>query len=316
MTIEMSCADPVHALGVSPGFMRDGIGFAARESGLYRLTDGGDRWTLVLDVERQCAAHAVTCVTFAPTGSGSEHLFAGTFGGVMYSRDGGWTWRVAVLPPPSPLVSCLSVSPAFAEDGVVFAGTIEDGIVQSSDRGESWRRWNFGLLDLSVLAIALSPAFVTDETLFAGTETGLYVSTNGGRAWKDTGFPEDAAPVLALAASPRFLDDGVVWAGTESRGLWRSEDGGATWARIDGGRVDDAVNQLVVAPLDRGDLLVALPAIAMLTRNGGVDWTLVARETGGGGIAAIAVPAGLDPGAPLLLARRDGVLRLLTITDE
>ncbi len=211
----------------------------------------------------------------------------------------------SLLPTPPPFLCCLVVSPAFAEDGVVVAGTVEDGIIHSSDRGETWRRWNFGLLDLSVLALAISPAFSTDETLIAGTETGIFLSTNGGRAWKETSFPDEAAPVLSLAVSPTFATDAVLWAGTERHGLWRSDDRGASWARVDRGRIDDAVNQIVV---DSIGLLVALPELVLVSRDGGARWSVVAEDRAGGGIAAVAAPAGLIDGSTLLIGRRDGTV--------
>ena len=307
--------DPLHAMVASPTFAVDGRCFAARESGLERSTDGGKTWTSVRDVGGRGSPSPVTCVAFAPIDTIPGCLFAGALGGVMRSSDDGQTWRVAVLPTPPPLVSCLAVSPAFTEDGVVFAGTLEDGIVQSSDRGHSWRRWNFGLLDLGVLAIAVSPTFASDETVYAGTETGLFVSTNGGRAWRETGFPEEAAPVLSLGVPPCLSHGGVVWAGTEHSGLWRSSDGGQTWTRLDYGGPSDAINQIVVAPSGHW-VLVAMPTSVLLTRDDGTSWTLVAEASGGGGIAAVAAPEGLDPGAPILLAQRNGTLRRVKIPND
>ena len=312
-------SDPLHALAVSPGVAVDGLCFAARQSGLYRSTDGGATWAPALGATAAAPTRAptptATCVAFSPDFAGDRTLFAGALGGVMRSRDGGRTWRVSVLPPPPPLVSGLVVSPAFAEDGVVVAGTVEDGILHSADRGETWRRWNFGLLDLSVLALAISPVFAADEALFAGTETGVFVSANGGRAWKETGFPDAAAPILALAVSSRFGEDGVVWAGTERHGLWRSADRGASWERVGGGMIDGAVNQIVLASADAVEdlLLVAQPEALLLSRDGGTTWAVVAEERIGGGIASVAAPFGLVSGATLLLGRRDGSLTRVSL---
>jgi photosystem II stability/assembly factor-like uncharacterized protein len=303
--------DPLHALVASPDVARDGRCYAARQSGLYLSDDAGETWRPALG-QTAGATPTVTCVAFAPSEGEQRVVFAGALGGVMRSRDRGQTWRVAVLPSPPPLVSCLVVSPAFAEDGVLVAGTVEDGIIHSNDRGESWRRWNFGLLDLSVLALAISPAFAADETLFAGTETALFVSTNGGRAWKESGFPPDAASVLSLAISPHYVIDGVILAGTERHGLWRSADRGGSWERIDDGRLADAVNQVVVASTD---VLVALPEEVLLSRDGGGSWSVVCEERAGGGIAAVATPEELVSRAVILVGRRDGSLRRVTIRE-
>ncbi len=127
--------------------------------------------------------------------------------------------RPIALPPP--FVHSLAVSPQFAQDGVVLAGTMEDGVFRSGDRGAQWAAWNFGLLDLSVLCLSMSPAYADDETVFAGTDSGIFRSMNGGRAWRELEFPPDWAPVLSLALSPGFGADGMLFAGTEFGGhVW------------------------------------------------------------------------------------------------
>ena len=41
---ETEVQDAVYALATSPEFARDGVCFAARNSGLYRSDDGGGAW--------------------------------------------------------------------------------------------------------------------------------------------------------------------------------------------------------------------------------------------------------------------------------
>lgn len=312
---EGQAEDIVLALTASPDFANDGICFAGRNSGLYRSADGGDTWRFAYGALGLDTPLPTTAVAVSPAFASDRSLFAGAHGGILRSLDGGENWFVAMLPEPAPLVSTLVVSPNFAEDGTVLAGTLEDGIFQSADRGGSWAPWNFGLLDLGILALAISPDFARDRTIFAGTETGLYRSTNGGRAWREVeSFPTDLAPILSLALSPNYAEDGTLFAGTEAHGLLQSTDRGHTWAALGEGAIAGAVNAIVPSPAfpARPDLLVMLNAALLVSRDGGRSWSDWPADADlAAGVTALAAPHGLGPDAPLLVGLVDGGVRRL-----
>jgi photosystem II stability/assembly factor-like uncharacterized protein len=213
------------------------------------------------------------------------------------------------LPAPPPFVSTIVVSPNFARDGIVLAGTLEDGVFFSSDRGQSWVTWNFGLLDLSVLALAISPEFARDETLFVGAESGIFRSTNGGRAWRAIEFPMELAPVISLAISPGFVTDGILFAGTEAQGLYRSDDRGQSWARIGQEQVGETVNSILVSPdfTTSQAILIVLSDTLLISRDGGVNWTPWPDSFAKGrALTSAAAPHGLEPGALLLVGPTEG----------
>ena len=215
----------------------------------------------------------------------------------------------ALLPSPPPVVSCLVASPDYERDGVLFAGTMEDGVFRSSDRGERWVRWNFGLLDLHVLALALSPDFAQDETLFAGVESGIFRSTNGGRAWREVPFPTDLAPVISLAISPDFKRDGLLLAGTEAHGLYVSRDRGRTWAALGEGVLGEAVNAILLAPdFPQTPTILAVTSDGLsLSEDGGSTWSEFAADVPPDeAVVAVSAPQGLRLGAPLLLGLSNG----------
>jgi photosystem II stability/assembly factor-like uncharacterized protein len=235
-------------------------------------------------------------------------------GGVVRSLDGGVTWIAEPLGSPPPAVSDLVISPDFEEDGVILAGTTEDGVYRSANRGSHWTRWNFGLLDMNVMCLAISPAFAEDETLFAGVESGIFRSTNGARAWREIDLPIGFEPVLSLALSPTYAEDGTLFAGTESQGLLRSEDGGKTWIRIETGDLAGPVNQLILSRMDDHvfTLLALLEDAIQVSRDGGATWRPLDAEAGR--ITAVAAPEGLALGATLLVGCLNGETHRIELT--
>ena len=229
--------------------------YAARTSGLYRSVDGGATWqNTFAKLDEGLAATAVAAL--------DQTVFVGTKGAVLRSDDAGDTWHISGLVTPPPLVVALAVSPNFAEDGTVLAGTAEDGVFVSTDRGASWVPWNFSLLDLNVYALALSPHYAQDHTVYVGTESGIFRSSNGGRGWRELPFPMDVAPVLALGVSA----NGTIYAGTEDHGLYASTDGGAAWTQI---KASGSVQTLDVSAA----LNALLPDQLWHSTDGGQSWS-------------------------------------------
>jgi hypothetical protein len=210
-------------------------------------------------------------------------------------------------------VTTLAVSPHYAEDGLLFAGALEDGVFRSWDRGAGWAAWNFGLLDLAVYALAVSPAFARDETLYVGVESGVFRSSNGGRAWRETTFPMECGPVLSLAISPNFAADGTLFAGTEANGLWMSVDRGATWRAASGWETPSPINALILGPTfpRQPSILAVTDAALCLSHDGGASWQ-VQRSAELTGVTCAVAPSGLRPGAQVILGTNDGRVLLCT----
>lgn len=253
--------DPIFAIAASPNFRNDGVCFTARRSGLERSVDKGVTWESAYDSLRLNAELATTAVVVSPDFASDRTVFAGVQGAILRSVDAGRTWKVFSLPTPPPLISVLSVSPRFAEDGLVMAGTLEDGVFISRDRGEHWSASNFGLLDLSVLALEFSTTFVSNNTIYIGCSSGIFRSKNAGRAWHEVDFPPNSSPVISLAHLPNAL-----LSGTQEAGLYLSLDDGRTWhpSTVDAGSVD-----AIVYTLNESDQVSRLVALV----NGGLEFS-------------------------------------------
>ena len=276
VTLDLSKTDEtVYALAGSPQVAEDGICFAACTSGIYRSQDGGVSWHGLRPTAAADESLAATALAVSPAFKQDRSLFVAVKGGILRSSDAGDTWFTAKFAAPPPLFSALAISPDFVHDGMMLAGSMEDGVFSSDDRGVHWQPWNFGLFDLRVLSLAPSPSFQDDETVFAGTETGLYRSTNGGRAWRVSAFPDDRAPVLCVACvTAEETGELRVVAGTENHGLLQSSDLGESWQRIGQGVIGNTVNQLQAVRISDNaiDLFALVDDGIMRSVDAGRSW--------------------------------------------
>src|SRR5947208_2579410 len=102
--------------------------FAATPVGVFRSLDVGLTWSpldpssAVADVERDGRALAATTT------------------GLYRTRNGGESWRIIELDWDDVAVQCLALSPDFAEDRVLLAGTEDHGLLRSDDAGRSWEQ--------------------------------------------------------------------------------------------------------------------------------------------------------------------------------
>ncbi|MBS1911245.1 MAG: hypothetical protein JST22_04610 [Bacteroidetes bacterium] len=150
----------VHALAVDSG----GVLFiGVQDSGVFRSTNHGDAWQLVMDIRG-----TFTDVTAIAVGSGEMFAAGTTFG---RSTDGGLTWRTIDAPSARSSSYVLMVD----RDGSLYAGASQNGVFRTADHGATWDSLNIGLLSTAVHALARD----SSGHILAGTETaGLYGMTS------------------------------------------------------------------------------------------------------------------------------------------
>lgn len=156
-------------------------------------------------------------------------------GKVLVSTDYGATFaRRADL---EQAVTSLALSTTFDQDQTLAVGT-DDGVRVSVDGGSSWEP-AAGIPDGTVIRSLVAPAGSASATWIAGTSTGLYQSSASGFSPIGVDTVDAAADVLTVAVSPAFADDATLLITVRGRGLFQSLDGGATFASISPGLLDD-----------------------------------------------------------------------------
>jgi photosystem II stability/assembly factor-like uncharacterized protein len=210
--------------------------------------------------------------------------------GLFRSTNGGASWDKLPLPPAASVVREVAVSPDFAADGTVFAGTNGVGVFRSTDGGDTWNELMGGLpAGVKTRRIRFSPDHAVDGTVFLATwSSGLLRSTDGGDTWSAVGAGLTTDTLRGLALSPHFAADGVVLVGTGGAGLFRSTDGGLTFVDAGAGLPPGEareVETVAFAPDGSLALLGAMDGGLFLSRDGGASW--------------------VDSGAPLVVPARD-----------
>ena len=209
----------VSALALSPRYAADGTVLAATvEDGVFRSGDRGNKWgswnfgLLDLDVYALALSPAFGG---PPKAGGDETVFVGTETGVFRSTNGGRAWRETTFEIDRAPVLCLALSPGYAGDGCLYAGTAERGLYRSNDGGESWARVGAGAPPLagapapSINALLLSPHYPAEPHILAMLSDALLVSHDDGATWEAWAPGLDLSPGATCVAAPLGLAPGA-----------------------------------------------------------------------------------------------------------
>lgn len=160
--------------------------------------------------------------------------------GIIRSSDNGATWHRTALRQPiefDGVVRSLAYDPH--NPGIVYAGA-NVGLCRSDDAGSNWTLLDSPFKGETVWKVAIDPN--NSQCIFAGTgapsRAVLWRTTDGGATWDraPVDIPEFCAGVnrprlLAFAFNP--CDQNKAWFGLEEGGLFRTQDGGDSWERVD-----------------------------------------------------------------------------------
>jgi photosystem II stability/assembly factor-like uncharacterized protein len=269
----------VNDIAISP--QNPQILYAATHDGVYRSTDGGANW--------QSRGHSGSWVRAVAADPANGNRVIILIGGEVYaSDDGGASWHAASVGLPSGSGSSPSARLIFdpAAPGTAYlTGLIVQGFHRSIDGGETWTAVNdgFGIVIPTLTGIALRPGTATE--IYVATASGVY--RLDGSSWtrlsldleaEMTNFPH--ALGLDAASGTFFLG---YW-----HGVYRSTDGGATWAPTGPGLNSARVEAVGVDP-DNGQRVFAAAGNRLFrSTDGGASWTpALPRETVRGYMVAV-----------------------------
>lgn len=253
----------VTALAVAPGGTTLYLGSA--NGGVFKSTDSGVNWTPVFEGQFSFSIGALALDPTNPNtvycGTGEANSAIDTYdgSGVYRTTDGGANWqylgldvtrrigRVAVDPqsPSRIFVAAL---------GTQFSTGPDRGLYRSEDGGTNWSKVLFVNDSTGCIDVAINPAH--PETVFCSTWTrvrkptyrrafgpdcGIWRSIDHGSTWTrlTNGLPppSDGVSRIGIAIAPSRPS--VVYAqiisapNYDGLGMYRSTDGGATWAKRD-----------------------------------------------------------------------------------
>jgi photosystem II stability/assembly factor-like uncharacterized protein len=254
----------------------------AASGGVWKSVNGGTTYKSVFDRESVQSIGAVAIDPSNPktiwvgSGEGWVRNSVSVGDGVYKSTDGGENWTNVGLKDSEHIAKIL-VDPTDGNNVLVCAmghlwdDNDERGVYKTADGGKTWKKVLAGANGSSGCAL-LAMSRQEPKTIYAsmwdfrrqgwtfrsgGQGSGLYKSTDGGNQWSDVndrtakGLPAKPWGRVAIAVAPSKPQ--VVYANIEAekgRGLYRSDDGGAQWTKL------DASNYMVWRPFYFGNLIV------------------------------------------------------------
>ncbi|GBC92431.1 Ycf48-like protein [bacterium HR15] len=158
---------------------------------IYRTTDGGQTWQLVVPVQAAVSYHAVDFV-------GNSGWIVGPRSYLLRTTDGGQTWQQVNLPYGN-VTNLQFVDVGFATEQVGWMIGTLGYVLRTTNGGQSWQLQNLGTdEDIAALYVVSE-----NEAWIAGALGSVFHTTNGGQTWvrENTGYPSSLG-LSALHGTP------------------------------------------------------------------------------------------------------------------
>ena len=236
-------------IGVPPNYTESGVLYVLGKGALYASRDQGSNWNAVTSRfpwRNQSWSKFVLSPNFSK--DGVAFVYSGN-NLLLRSTDAANSWTQIPL-PEAPLDQSHRISlaplPNWVNERNIFL-YINRSLYVSANLGGTWSLISNNLPvattgQMSPDRLHLSPQFSTDQTIFlVNYEKGSYRSLDGGRSWdlleslNNAVDPFDG-PLVAItgfALSPNYIEDKTMFATIYNEGVYRSNDGGNSWKRLD-----------------------------------------------------------------------------------
>lgn len=276
----------------------------AAGGGVWKTTSAGGRLEPIFDDYTQ----SIGAIAIAP--SDEEVVYVGTgepwprnsvsVGTGMYkSSDGGRRWQAIGL-DDSERIAGIAVHPEdpntvyVAALGPLWSPGEQRGVFKTTDGGASWSKVLYVDAHTGAANLSLDPN--NPEILYVAMwshrrypysfdsgfngNSGLYKTTDGGASWAQLteGLPDEKLGRIGVAVAPSNSE--IVYASVETgtdatKGMYRSDDAGATWKLIDnsfGSKVRPFYfSELTVDPSDE-NTVAKCGLNGVISEDGGDTW--------------------------------------------
>ena len=182
-----------------------------------------------------------------------------------HAGDQVWTGTA----PRSKSIEAIARDPA--NPNRMWAAAFGSGVLRTLDGGATWTSSRGGLTNTYVRCLAVQP--LHPDSVYCGTNDGVFLSADGGATWH--ALLATSVSVRGLAIHP--ICTGTIFAGTYGKGIYKSLNGGTTWAQINLGLVNTKVRDIAINPARPDTLLAATATGGGVQRsfNGGLTWAPV-----------------------------------------
>lgn len=220
-------------------------GFGGREAkeNLFMSSDAGAHWQQ-LSVAGEMAKGGILHILRLHTSPPRLLCGLGWYNGIMLKRDSDVQWNRVLTNDGIQVIATHHEAPEILLAGSSFGRVL----LRSVDGGDSWAKTMDGMAGLNsssgVRAISFSPS--QPRVVYVsvtGAGCGLHRSTDSGVTWTRL---NTVGEISEIAIHPS--DERLIYISAIGSGVWRTRDGGATWAKVNDGLPTTDIMRVRIAP--------------------------------------------------------------------